>query len=269
MQTLTALNLAHAMRGIAARRVQGILHATKGDVSKRVYISDAKIVFAGTDEGEERLGAILVREGKLRATDLDLALKRMLETGETLGKTLADMGLTSPEDVARYALQRTREIVRSLFAWTQGEFFFEQRKISIRDGTALSLSVTEMILDGIRSIDDPEFVHAGIGDRKAVLRLPARSSLTPHEDGSMSSSVEWLLYQANGVASIEDIVAASPLDEDKTLRSIFALVAAGVLDLESPGAQEESPRTTIWLGTAEATDPLEIDFPGLEVPDPA
>jgi hypothetical protein len=126
-----------------------------------------------------------------------------------------------------------------------------------------------MILDGIRSIEDPEVVHAGIGDRKAVLRQPARSSLPPVEDGSLSSSVEWLLYQANGVASIEDIVAASPLDEDKTLRSIFALVAAGVLDLEIPGAQEESPRTTIWLGTAEAVDPLEIELPGLEVPGPA
>jgi hypothetical protein len=131
--TLTAQNLAHAMRGIASRRVQGILHVTKGGVSKRIYFSDGQIVFAGTDDGEERLGAMLVREGKLRPTDLDLALKVMLETGETLGKTLVEMGVTSPEDVAHCALRRTREIVRSLFAWTQGEFFFEQREISIRD----------------------------------------------------------------------------------------------------------------------------------------
>jgi hypothetical protein len=90
MQPLTAQNLARAMRGIAARRVQGILHATKGGVSKRVYFSDAKIVFAGTDDGEERLGAILAREVKLRPADLALALKRCWRRG-TLGKTLADM----------------------------------------------------------------------------------------------------------------------------------------------------------------------------------
>jgi serine/threonine protein kinase len=268
--TLTAQSLAHAMREIAARRVQGILHVTRDGVSKRIYFSDGKIVFAGTDDGEERLGAMLVRGGKLRPTDLDLALKRMVETGETLGKTLADMGMTSPEDVARYALQRTKEIVRSLFAWTHGEFFFEQREISIRDGTALSLSVTDMILDGIRRIDDLEVVRTVLGDRKAVLRQPARSSHHHVEDGSMSASVEWLLYQANGVATIEDVVAGSPLDEDKTLRSIFALVAAGVLDLETAGEQEERPHTTISLGTTGTTsDTVELDFSGLELPDPA
>ena len=70
---------------------------------------------------------------------------------------------------------------------------------------ALELSTTEMILEGIRGIEDPEVVRQGLGDLKAILRQP-QNPLVPYDEGSLSSSVEWILYQATGVSSIEDIL---------------------------------------------------------------
>jgi serine/threonine-protein kinase len=83
--------------------------------------------------------------------------------------------------------------------------------------------------------------------------------MVPYQDGSLSSSVEWLLYQANGVSTIEDIVRNSPLDENQTLRSILALVAAGVLERgeQDPQAVSLTPPdgTRVLAGFAPGSEP--------------
>ena len=231
--SLTPDALARVMRGLALSRKEGVLHLSKDGVSKRIYFKEGRIVFAGTDDDDERLGEVLIRAGKLKRSDLELALQVMKESGESLGKTVVEMGFTSTPDITRHALERTKAIIRSVFAWPSGQYSFEERDASIHEDMALELSTTEMILEGIRGIEDPEVVRQGLGDLKAILRQP-QNPLVPYDEGSLSSSVEWILYQATGVSSIEDILTSSPVDPNKTLRSIFALVAAGTLELENP-----------------------------------
>jgi serine/threonine protein kinase len=251
--------LARVLRGLALSRKEGILHVQKGGVSKRIYLRKGAIIFAGSDEEQDRLGEVLVREGKLKSAELLLALRTMRETGQRLGKTIVEMGFASSEEVAALALERTKSIIRSVFAWSSGTFFFEERATAVGDDMAVELSTAEMILEAARSIEDVDLIREGLGDLKAVLRQPS-NPLLPH-DGSVSSSLEWLLYQANGVSTIEEIVAASPLDEDKTLRAIFALVLAGLFEIESPdkalAARTESTSTIF----GDATTVLASDGP--------
>jgi len=231
--SLTPDAFARALRGLAVSRKQGILHLSRDGVSKRIYFKNGSIIFAGSDDEQERLGEVLVRAGKLERADLELALKVMKETGESLGKTITDMGFTSTADIAAHALERAKSVICSVFAWQSGSFRFEERATEVSDEVALELSTHEMILEAARSITDPVVVREYLGDLKAVLRQP-ENPLVPYQEGSLSSSVQWLLYQANGISTIEEIVSNSPLDETRTLQSIYALVLAGVLQIESP-----------------------------------
>jgi len=231
--TLTPDTLARVLRGIALSRKEGILHLSSESVSKRVYFKGGSIIFAGSDDEQERLGEVLVRAGKLERPDLELALRVMKQTGESLGKTVVEMGFTSFPDISAHALERTKSIIASVFLWQRGTFYFEERPTTISDEMALDLSATEAILAAVRNIAEPEIARRGIGDLKAVLRQPT-NPLAPSVEGSLSSSVEWLLFQANGVSTIEEIVRSSPLDEERTLRSIYALVLAGILEKEDP-----------------------------------
>lgn len=231
--SLIADDLARVLRGLAVSRKEGILHLSSDGVSRRIYVSGGSIVFAGSDDEQERLGEVLVRAGKLKRADLELALKVMKETGESLGKTITEMGFTSPADIAAHALERTKSIICSLFASATGTFYFEERATGVSDDMALELPIHDMILEAARGIKDPELVRRGLGDLTAVLRQPP-NPLVPYEEGNLSSSVEWILFQANGVSTIEEIVRSSPLDEDKTLLSIHSLVLAGILEVENP-----------------------------------
>ena len=254
--TMSPDALARVLRGIALSRKEGILHLSTEGVAKRIYFKGGSIIFAGSDDEQERLGEVLVRAGKLERSDLELALKVMKETGETLAKTVVEMGFTSPVDIAAHALERTKSIIASVFSWRSGTFYFEERATGISDEMALELSATEAILEAARSITEPEVARRGLGDLKAVLRQPA-NPLLPYEDGSLSSSVEWLLFQANGVSTIEEIVRGSPLDEDKTLRSIYALVLAGILETESPekALAARAEGTKVSLGSPSPESP--------------
>jgi len=78
--SLTPDDLARVLRGLAASRKEGILHLSSDGVSKRIYVSGGSIIFAGSDDEQERLGEVLVRAGRLERTDLELALKVMKET---------------------------------------------------------------------------------------------------------------------------------------------------------------------------------------------
>ena len=111
--SLTPDALARVMRGLALSRKEGVLHLSKDGVSKRIYFKEGRIVFAGTDDDDERLGEVLIRAGKLKRSDLELALQVMKESGESLGKTVVEMGFTSTPDITRHALERTKAIIRS------------------------------------------------------------------------------------------------------------------------------------------------------------
>lgn len=234
--TLTLHSLPRILRELAAARNTGILHLSREGVSKRVHFKEGSIVFAGSDDEQERLGEFLIRAGKMKRSDLDFALHVTKETRQTLGTTAVEMGFLSREELQAQALERIKAILHSLFTWESGEFHFEERDAFVADDIAVNLSVKEIILEGIRSIEDPERIRKGLGDVNAVLRQP-ENPLAPYTEGSLSSSVEWILYQANGVSTIQDIVGNSPLDEERTLKSIYALVSAGLLEIGGEPAQ--------------------------------
>ncbi len=229
--SLTPDALARVLRGLAVSRKEGILHLQRDGISKRIYLKQGFILFAGSDDEQERLGQILVQAGKLKPSDLELALTVMKETGESLGKSIVELGFTSPADVAGLAVERTRSIIRSVFSWGSGSFYFEERDTDVGHDVALQLPTAEVIYEAARGIEDSDLVRRGLGDMKAVLRQPPYS-LLPYE-GSARSSFQWLLDQVNGVSTMEEIVSASPLDEEKTLSTMYALVLAGLVEIES------------------------------------
>jgi len=238
--SLSETRLAGILRSLSLGRKSGILHLSKEDLSKRIYFKEGSIVFAGSDDEEERLGEVLIRAGKMKRSDLDLALQVMKETGQNLGQTVIEMGFLSPAELKTMALERIKTVIYSLFAWPSGQYSFEERDARVDEGISVSLSTTETIVEGVRRIEDPEVIRGALGDPRGVLRQP-KNPLAPYQEGSLSSSVDWILYQANGVSTIEEVVANSPLDEQKTLQSIYALVAAGVLEIEAPHSE---PRTS-------------------------
>ncbi len=185
-------SLPTVFRRLYAGAKSGILHLSRDGLSKRIYFREGAISFAGSDIEEERLGESLIRVGGIKRSDLENALQVVKQTGQSLGKTLVEMGLALPEEITAVAMKRMKAIVYSLLAWDSGQYHFEELDHSADEDMAINLSLAELILEGTRRIQDPAMVRRLWRDQKASLHWPATASL-PYEESSLTPQESMVL----------------------------------------------------------------------------
>ena len=227
---LEAAALPRIVRDLWRAEATGILHLWNKDASKRIMFNRGDIVFAGTNQENERLGERLIRAGKIKRSVLDLSFRVMERSKERFGKTVVDLGWVSPMEMQRALAAQIKDIIYSVFTWYQGDYRFEVSQEPVSDDLALELHTAEVIYEGACRVSDFAAIRVGVGSWKSSLVLADGKRLgipVTQDDG-------YILSRVDGIASIGDIVATSPLGEEETLRRIYALLLAGVVEIGDP-----------------------------------
>src|SRR5262245_57701501 len=133
-------------------RSTGILTLVSGGARKALYIKDGRAVFASSNLPNDRLGEILIREGKITVEEYDTSIKA-ISKGKRQGKVLVEMGALSPKDLWEGVQFQVKEIVYSIFQWDEGQFHFEQSSLPEKERITVDLDVRDLILAGLRRVD--------------------------------------------------------------------------------------------------------------------
>lgn len=98
-------------------------------IVKSIYIKDGQIVFASSTDIRDRLGEILVRSGKLTREKLDHALQLYNNNAglKKLGAILVENELVNPKDLFNGLKTQVKDVIYSLFLWSEGDYRFEER----------------------------------------------------------------------------------------------------------------------------------------------
>ena len=214
------------VRDLWKTRASGILHVSQGATAKRLMFKNGDIVFAGTNRKDERLGERLLRAGMIKPSVLDLACRVMVRSGQRLGETIVELGFVSPWEMQWWVAEQIKSIIFSVFSWDSGDYHFEPTEEPVEPDLILELKTAEVIWEGARRISDIEAVHKGIGDTSSVLRLADGDRLgipVGQEEG-------FILSKVDGRATISDVLGASPLEKEDTLRRLYALLLADVVE---------------------------------------
>ena len=239
--TLKEPALTEVLQSLREGRRTGVLHVAQGDATKRVYLEESAIVFASSDLEMERLGELLIREGKLKRSDLDLACKVREMSQLRLGRTLVEMGYLTSEELERRVRQQIVSIILSVFPWEPGKFRTELKDEALApDLVRRDLSTENILLAGVRLTSNPEVARRGITNLDGALYFACEPSaigeqiqLTPEEG--------FVLSRVDGHASSSEIAQMSPLGEDETLRCVYGLIVAGILSVETPPSRTAAP----------------------------
>ncbi len=234
-------------RLIYAGRKTGILHITQDKLTKRAYFIKGSVVFANSDAEEDRLGKHLVRKGVIDQSVLDLACGVMTDTGQRLGKTLVELGSFDDSRLNQLVEEQVQTIVYSLFQWNEGYFGFELMSEPVEEDIALNLSTADTIMEGVRRIESVDAIREALGNTDRLL-IHTESPLFRYQKMNLNTSEGYVLSRVDGTATVDEIVSISPLGERETLRCVFALVSAGVLELEKKGGpppRRPRPRTDV------------------------
>jgi hypothetical protein len=268
-QTISLVDLLTLIHGSGHA---GTLKVQTGEHGSKLHFFKGQIYLpTGGSRGAYRIGALLVRAGKLSGRDLLRALQIQKNEGhkERLGDVLVRHRLVSREDLdAVIRLQFEEEICDLLFAENA---YFEFKKDVLPAGfadarghiLALGFDTRSILMEASRRQDEWRRIHSAIPSTRSVYRTAVVASGTWNvsPDGKVSSEVRdapqagpevdrevvkrWkaagAMFDQNpfdGVRSVEEVVGASGLPTFVAMGVVARLRTDGLIRELTPAEVE-------------------------------
>jgi uncharacterized protein DUF4388 len=216
------------VRSLHEAQWTGLVSVTSAGVSKSVTVQDGRMVFASSSSVDDRLGELLLVQGRLRLQQF-IDGSRAMGSGKRLGTVLVEMGALTPKELVRAVVEQTQEIIYSLFLWTEGQYRLEEGPPSA-EAIKLNLSTPDLIMEGIRRIRAWSRIEHAVGGPEALYkRSEGYESVAAHM--TLGPEARAVVDQLDGVHSVRDICATSPLADVEVCRLIWASRVIGMLAL--------------------------------------
>jgi hypothetical protein len=194
---ISELPVPEVLQHLRLSQSTGILTLVSGGARKALYLKDGRVVFASSNLPNDRLGEILLREGKITVEEYEASIKAITK-GKRQGKVLVEMGALSPKDLWEGVQTQVREIVFSIFMWEEGQFHFEESTLPDKEKITVDLDVTNLILEGVRRVD----ANGAITGRYPRARsCPSAWARRPPECSSPTRSTSSSSSTASGASS--------------------------------------------------------------------
>jgi len=207
--------------------VTGLLMVTDGDIRKSVQLKKGLVLFASSNQRDDRLNQYLLTAGIIGLKDLMRSLEVMVATNDRLGEVLIRYKMLTPEQVEKYVRMQVCEIVYSTFQWTRGHYTFDERPPASENIT-IGLSGDAIVIEGVRRIVSWARVYEEVGGLNAEYRA-TREMPEIVKDIPLTPGERDLLKQCDAPTSLEEMCEASKLSDLDVCRSVWALLLVGAL----------------------------------------
>lgn len=229
---------------IAASRKSGTLGIQHNETIVMIYFKDGDIIYGYGPRQTFHLGQLLKDRGKLSGEQLEEAVQIQAKTENTrrLGEILTSRRFIDRADLELVVREQIEQLLYSLLAWDSGSFKFYENQFPTDEEITLRLSVENVILEGLRRLDEMNMIREALPDFETVYTISAAQKDRPRS--VKLEAEEWnLMALVNGNRSINELVAASSMPEDVCLRTMAKLKLAGIVTSvqRKPSKPAESP----------------------------
>jgi uncharacterized protein DUF4388 len=260
--TIKDFGLPDIFQLIGLQRKTGLLTLRHAQDQVTVYFENGMVVNADSASKrlEDRLGNVLVKQGKLSKDRLEEALATQKQTLQRLGHVLITQSYITPKDLKDAITVQISQIVFKVFRWRDGEYHFAPSDTIDYDRENFNpMSADFILMEGIRMVDewpiiekkipsmdivfkpavDPNSIEVGGGaeeegsERK---RSAASSSnkirLTPEE--------ERIFRKVDGTQTVQGIIDSVGMSEFDTCRMLFDLLNRNLITTVGRGAAKQA-----------------------------
>jgi curved DNA-binding protein CbpA len=228
--------------GLQRSQKTGMLHVISGPIHKNIYFQRGDMIFATSNQMEDRLGDMLVREGRLTPEQYSSSSEAMKNNGKRHGQVLVEMGMLSPKDLFDSVKRSVERIIMSVFSLPPGEFMFKEGPLPTQEVITLKLSAATLIFRGIKQLADARLLKLDIPPDDAALVLSS-DPLNLFQDLGIDADDRQILSLIDGKRTIAEMVAAQGGDRQRTLKVLLALMSTRIIELGEPvpPGEEEVP----------------------------
>ena len=252
--TIRDFGLPDIFQLIGLQRKTGILTLNNEQDTVTVTFENGMVVMADSSAKrlEDRLGNVLVKQGRLSKERLEEALQTQKATLQRLGHVLTTQNHITDGDL-REALQvQVSQIVFKVFRWRDGEYHFAPTDAVDYDHEHFGpLSTDFIIMEGIRMVDEWPIIEKKIPSLDIVLRPVVDPSLievkadgeddasraTPSNKIRLSPQEEQIFRRVDGTRTVQGIIDITGLPEFDTCRTLFDLLNRNLITTVGRGAQ--------------------------------
>lgn len=227
--TLEELGLPEILDFLSTMAKTGVLLIRNGNVTKTLHLKRGVVVFATSNIPEERFGEMLLKEGKITA-DLFTEASKQITRGKRLGKILVEMQAISPKELWSEVRHQVQEIAFGLLSWDSGTFQFFEGEERTGENITTSLTVQEILLEGLRRIKNKALLEKAFPSKDIVFErvLPTHRPTNLHFE-EYEKHVFKLVDSSRTVSEVCDL---SEIGEFETLKTLYIFFSIGFLHVK-------------------------------------
>src|SRR5437899_1892245 len=259
--TIKDFGLPDIFQLIGLQRKTGILTLNNEKDNVTVTFENGMVVMAdqASKRLEDRLGSVLVKQGKLSKERLDEALQTQKATLQRLGHVLVAQNYITAKDLKDAIQVQISQSVFKVFRWRDGEYHFAPADTVEWDRESFSpLSADFILMEGIRMVDEWPIIEKKIPSMDIVFRPvvdagmievgggeveegPAkRSAASSTNKIRLTPEEERIFRKVDGTRTVQGIIDSTGMGEFDTCRMLFDLLNRNLISTVGRGKAKEA-----------------------------
>ncbi|HEU4762121.1 MAG TPA: DUF4388 domain-containing protein, partial [Gemmatimonadales bacterium] len=224
--SLSEASLPDVIQLLALGRRSGCLAVADRQNFGYIYFEDGRIIFASIVNRRDRLGDLLVRNGKLSADLLAKAIDMQAANPERrIGQILLELDAITPDALREFVALQIEEAVYFLFTWTSGTFNFEAGVAPEEQDLLVSINPESLLLEGARRVDEWSLIAKKVPSFDLI--FTADPSRIAGSEVTLSPVQERILPLLDGTRDVQQVMEESGMVEFQVGQAIFGLLSAG------------------------------------------
>lgn len=237
----------------------GTLVLSRGQEFVKIFFDQGDIVGCDSNQVrmEDRVGAMLVRLGRLSGDELLGMIQKQRQTLKRMGTLLLESGKVSSQDLQDALFNQAMSIIYRTFRWIEGDYRFDSMlPLDLDRENFPPIPVDTVLMEAARIMDEWPEVQRRLPDnhiplkktdKAMALRLDIDQELSSVFEGrsSMNSKGSGLSHEQETVLtyftesqSIQSVIQITRYDELDTCKVIAELLEAGLLEISREGGEQ-------------------------------
>jgi hypothetical protein len=232
--SLASFKLPEVLTFLQTTRKSGRLALECDGRTAHVFLDTGSVIFAGSNQEDLRLGAILLRKKRIAREQRDRIDALMRQDGGRFGDLAVQQGILTEAQLQDALKVQVSEILYDAFFWSGGTFSFLDDLQLPDHAVTITVDLANLIMEGARRIEEWEQCMRLLPDKHAVFRVVSR----PSEDKITLTVDEWrILFLINGRRTLEELVNDAEDEPLKIYRVVYGLLANKLIEAVSTAAR--------------------------------
>ncbi len=205
----------------------GALIAQAGTLKRLLFFEEGRLVGCRSSLPSERLGDVLVREGRITQEQLSRAAEE-IRTGRKVGQILVALGYLKGGEIEGFVRLQIMEAAGRMLLEPCERLVFSD-EVPADAATLSPVLVAEVFIHASRHVSDVQRYREKVLTDEFVLAHVADPPVLVH-NLDLSTEELAVLELVDGLSSTGEILSASAVGEEKTLQTLIGLLHAGVVE---------------------------------------